>query len=158
MDETQDAVLVHDEVAAKLGYVVTVRVVECSALDPHHARMPRTQARAFESVGFVGNAVTVEKDGERPADFVHPLLEGGKCAERDDIDAGVEFCKFTLARAQLCGMFAAGYSAKVTEEDEQGVSAFKDFAEGDLLAFGGGEGEGGGGLMGTHVSGSRCQV
>lgn len=101
-----------------------MRVVECSALepsfdvDPHHARMPRTQARAFESVGFVGNAVTVEKDGERPADFVHPLLEGGKCAERDDIDAGVEFCKFTLARAQLCGMFAAGYSAKVTEEDE----------------------------------------
>ncbi len=55
-------------------------------------------------------------------------------------------------------MFAAGYSAKVTEEDEQSVSAFKDFAEGDLLAFGGGQGEGGGGVIEFQVSGSRCQV
>jgi hypothetical protein len=42
-------------------------------------------------------------------------------------------------------MFAAGDSAKMTKENDQGVSAFEDFAEGDLLAVGGGEGEGGGG-------------
>ena len=42
-------------------------------------------------------------------------------------------------------MFAAGYSAKMTEEDEQGVSAFEDFAEGDLVAVSGGQGEVGGG-------------
>jgi len=73
------------------------------------------------------------------------LLEGGQRSERNDKDAGVEFCKFVLARAQLCGMFAAGYSAKMTEEDQQGVSAFEDFAEADLLTFGGGQGEVGGG-------------
>jgi hypothetical protein len=59
---------------------------------------------------------------------------------------------------QLCDMLAAGYSAKVAEEDEQGVSAIKDFAEGDLLAFGGGEGECGGGGVEFHGSGSRYQV
>ena len=42
-----------------------------------------------------------------------------------------------MARAQLCGMFAAGYSAKMTEENQQGVSAFEDFAEGDLFAING---------------------
>jgi hypothetical protein len=45
-------------------------------------------------------------------------------------------------------MLAAGYSAKVTEKDEQGVSTFEDFAEGDLFAFDGLQGEvGGGGLL-----------
>ena len=73
------------------------------------------------------------------------MLQGGKRAEGDDEDAGIEFCKFFLARAQLCGMFAARYSAKMAEEDQQGISVFEDFAEGDLLAFGGGEGEVGGG-------------
>jgi hypothetical protein len=38
-------------------------------------------------------------------------------------------------------MFAAGYSAQVTEEDQQGVSAFENFAESDLFAVGGCEGE-----------------
>lgn len=102
--------------------------------------------------------LAVEQDGECAADFVHPLLEGGQSPEGDDEDAGVEFRKFVLARAQLCGMFATGYSAKVTEEDQQGVSAFEDFAEGDLLAVGGGEGEGGGGGVEFHVSGVRFQV
>jgi hypothetical protein len=55
-------------------------------------------------------------------------------------------------------MFTTGYSAKVTEKDEQGVSAFEDYAEGDLLAFDGGEGEGGGGVIQFHVSDSRFQV
>lgn len=57
-------------------------------------------------------------------------------------------------------MFAAGYSAKMTKKDEQGVSAFEDFAEGNLLAFGGGEGEvGGGGVeFECQVSGSRFQA
>ena len=55
-----------------------------------------------------------------------------------------------LARAQLCGMFAAGYSAKVTEKDQQGISAFEDFTERDLFAIGGGQGEGGGGGVWFH--------
>jgi len=58
--------------------------------------------------------------------------------------------KFVLARAQLCGMFAAGYSAKMPEEDQQGISAFEDFAEGDLFAIGGGQGEVGGGGVEFH--------
>jgi len=33
-------------------------------------------------------------------------------------------------------MFTAGYSAKVTEKNKQGVSAFENFAECDLFAFG----------------------
>jgi len=88
------------------------------------------------------------------------LLEGGECSERNDENAGIEFGKFFLAVAQLCGMFTAGYSTQVTEKDQQGVSAFEDFAEGDLLAFGGGEGEGGGGGVEFEfqVSGSKCQV
>jgi len=46
MNETQDAVSIHDEVAAELGCVVTVRVVEFTALkpafdvNPHHTWMP----------------------------------------------------------------------------------------------------------------------
>ena len=44
-------------------------------------------------------------------------------------------------------MFAAGYSAKMTEEDQQGVSAFEYFAEGDLFTFNGLEGEVGGGFI-----------
>lgn len=60
--------------------------------------------------------------------------------------------------AQLRDMLTAGYSAKVTKKDEQGVSAFEDFAEGDLFAFGGGEGKGWGGVIKFQVSGSRFQV
>jgi hypothetical protein len=55
-------------------------------------------------------------------------------------------------------MLAAGYSAKVTEEDQQGVSVFENFAKRDLLAFGRGEGEVRCGGMEFQVSGSRCQV
>lgn len=101
--------------------------------------------RAFESVGLVGNAFTVEQDSERTADFVHPLLNAWQRSKGNDEDAGIEFGKFFLVGAQLCGMFTAGYSAKMTEENQQGVAAFEDFAEGDLLAFGGGQDEGGGG-------------
>jgi hypothetical protein len=51
-----------------------------------------------------------------------------------------------LARAQLCGMIAAGYSAKVTEKNQQDVIAvFEHFAKRNLLAFGGSQGEVGGG-------------
>jgi len=55
-------------------------------------------------------------------------------------------------------MFTAGYSAKMTEEDKQGVSAFEDFAKGDLFAVNGWKGEGGGGVIKFQVSGSRFQV
>ncbi len=34
MDETQDAILIHNEVAAELGCIVAVGVVECAALKP----------------------------------------------------------------------------------------------------------------------------
>ena len=100
---------------------------------------------------MVGDAVTVKQNGECPTDFVHPLLEGGEGSERNDKNAGIMFGKFFLAVAQLCGMFTAGYSAEMTEENQQGISAFEDFAEGDLLAFGGGQGEGGGGEVEFHV-------
>jgi hypothetical protein len=66
------------------------------------------------------------------------LLKGRECPERNDEDAGIAFDKIFLAVAQLCDMFTTGYSAKMTEENQQGVSAFEDFAESDLLAFGGG--------------------
>jgi hypothetical protein len=46
------------------------------------------------------------------------LLEGGQCSKGDDEDAGIEFGKFFLFSAQLCGMFAAGYSAKMSEENK----------------------------------------
>jgi len=54
-------------------------------------------------------------------------------------------------------MFAAGYSAKVTEENEQGVSVFENFAEGDLFAFSRCQGEVRGGGVEFHkdVSGSK---
>lgn len=50
IDEAQDTVFVHDEVAAELGSVVAMRVEELAALKPtfdihpHDARMSRTQA------------------------------------------------------------------------------------------------------------------
>ena len=52
-------------------------------------------------------------------------------------------------------MLAAGYSTKVAEKDQQGVSAFENFADRDLFAFGGGEGKGGGGGVEFHGSSSR---
>ncbi len=57
-------------------------------------------------------------------------------------------------------MFAAGYSAKVTEKNKQGVSAFEYFTERNLFTFDGlkrkvwGEGV----KFEFQVSGSRCQV
>ncbi len=59
MDETQDAVPIHDEVAAEFGGVIAVRVEKLAALEPafdvgpYYARMPGAQARAFQPVGFV---------------------------------------------------------------------------------------------------------
>ena len=57
-------------------------------------------------------------------------------------------------------MFAAGYSAKVTEKNKQGVSAFEDFAEGDLFTVNGLQGEVGGGVVNFkfQCSGSKYQV
>jgi len=106
---------------------------------------------------LIDGTVTIKQNGERAADFIHPLLEGGQRSERNDKDAGIELGKFLLARAQLCGMFAAGYSAKVTEENEQGVSVFENFAEGDLFAFSRCQGEvrGGGVYFEFQVSGSK---
>ena len=123
---------------------------------PHHARMPRAQARSFELIGFINDAVTVEQNGEVTADFLHPLLDGGKRSERNDEDASVESLKFFLVRAQLCGMFAAGYSAKMTEEDEQNmIAVFQNFVKCDLFTVNGREGEVGCGGVEFHVSSVR---
>ena len=91
-------------------------------------------------------------------DFIHPLLESWYRSERNDEDTRLEFRKFILARAQLCGMFTAGNSAKVTEEDEQGVSAFENFAKCDLFAVEGLQGEVGGGRVGFESHVFQCQV
>ncbi len=164
IDQPQDPIFVHNEITAELEGVVAVRVVEFSTLkpafdvNPYHARMIRAQARAFELVGLVNCAVTIKQNIERAANFVHPLLESGECSKGNDKDAGIQLGEFVLVRAQLCGMFAAGYSAKMTEEDQQGVSAFEDFAEGDLFTVNGLKGEVGGGSVGFECHGIQCQV
>jgi len=57
-------------------------------------------------------------------------------------------------------MFAAGYSTKMAQEDQQGIPAFEDFTEGDLFSCNSLQREVGG--VGVYfefqVSGSRCQV
>lgn len=95
----------------------------------------RAQARAFELVGLVNCAVTIKQNIERAANFVHPLLESRECSKRDNKDAGIQLGEFVLARAQLCGMFAAGYSAKVTQENKQGVFLFENSAERNEFTF-----------------------
>lgn len=66
MDETQDAVFVHDKIAAELGGVVAVRIVELAALEPafdvnpHHARVICSQSRALEPVGLIDGSLTVK--------------------------------------------------------------------------------------------------
>lgn len=153
MDEAEFTAPIYDKVTAELTGVVAVRVrglfprqpgFEINPARPQGAGSP---VGTFQSIGLVGDAVTVKQDCECPTDFVHPLLEGGECSERNDENAGIEFGKFFLVVAQLRGMFAAGNSAQVTEKDQQGVSAFENFAQRDLLAIGGGEGEGGGGVI-----------
>ena len=159
INQPQNPIFIHNEIATELGGVIAVRVVEFTTLkptfdvNPYHARMIRAQARTFESVGLVNCAVTIKQNIERAANFVHPLLEGGECAKRNDENTGIEFGKFFLARAQLCGMFAAGNSAKMTEEDQQGVSVFEDFAESDLFTVNGLQGEVGGGGVEFHRKG-----
>jgi hypothetical protein len=57
-------------------------------------------------------------------------------------------------------MFTTGYSAKMAEEDEQGVSTFENFAERDFFPVNGLKGEvGGGGIcFEFQGSGSKYQV
>ena len=127
-------------------------------VNPTSPQVTGAPVRTFQAVGIVNRAVTVEQNSEGRAGLLHPLLDGGKRSEGNDEDAGVEFRKFVLSGAQLCDMLAAWNSAKVAEKDEQGVSAFEDFAESDLFAFGRGQGEVGGGrvLFKCHVF--QCQV
>jgi hypothetical protein len=121
-------------------------------VEPECARTEGAQARAFQSVGVVNRPFAVEQDCEGDAGFFQPLLDGGQGAEGDDEDPGVEFGKFFLTGAQLCDMLTAGYSAQMTQENQQGVVAvFEHFAKADLLAGGGVQGEGGGGGVGFHV-------
>ena len=68
---------------------------------------------------------------------MQPLLDSSKRAKGYDQDAGVEVCKIGLVVAQLRDMLAARYSAKMTEENEQGISTFEDLAEGNLLTISG---------------------
>lgn len=99
---------------------------------------------------MVHTAFSVEQDCEISTGFLHPLLHSGEGSKGNNEDTCVEVGEFLLARAQLCDMLTAGYSAKVTEKDQQGVSAFENFADRDLFAIGGGEGEGGGGGVEFH--------
>jgi len=57
-------------------------------------------------------------------------------------------------------MFAAGYSAKMTEKDQQGVSTFERFTEGELFTFNSLQGKvrGGGVNFELQVRCSRYQV
>ena len=111
-------------------------------IHPHHARMPRAQARSFELIGFINDTVTVEQNGEVAANFLHPLLNGGKGAEGDDEDTRVELLEFFLVSAQLCGMFTTRYSTKMTEQDEQNmITVFQNFVKCDLFTVNGREGE-----------------
>jgi hypothetical protein len=72
------------------------------------------------------------------AGFFHPLLESRKRAKRNDIDAGIELVEFFLARAQLCGMFAAGYSAEMAQENKQNlIAVFHRFFETGLSPLNG---------------------
>ena len=157
--QTQQAVLIDDEVAAELGCVVAVGTVHLFAtqvaggVKPERTQTEGAQARALQAVGIIDCPLAVKQDGEVGAGFAHPLLDGGQGAEGDDKDTRVQFGKFVLACAQLCDMLAAGYSAQVAQENEQGVIAgFQHFVESDLLAGGGSQGEIGGGFR-CHVFG-----
>jgi hypothetical protein len=57
------------------------------------------------------------------------LLHGREGPKGNNEDTCVEIVEFLLARAQLCGMITAGYSAKVSEENKQNISTFEDFAQ-----------------------------
>lgn len=164
MHKAEDAVLIHDEVTAELGCIVAVGVVELTTLkptfdvNPYHARMIRAQARAFELIGLVNCAVTIKQNIEGAADFLHPLIESGKRSKGNDEDTCIKLFEFILAGAQLCGMFAAGYSAKMAEENQQGVSVFENFAEGDLFTVNGLKGEVGGGSVEFECHRIQCRV
>ena len=94
--------------------------------------------RTFELVGFVGYPLTIKEDGKCVADFLYPLLDGWKCAKGDNEDAGIQLSELFLAPTQLCGMFTTGYSAKMTQENENYVIAvFQGFLKVDLSALNG---------------------
>ena len=134
MNKAQKPVLVHDEVTAELGCVVAVRVVGLFAsqpgfeVEPTSSQVAGTPIGTFETIGVIDCPFTVEEDSEISAGFFQPLLDSGKRSKGNDQDASIEFCKFGLVVTQLCDMLSAGYSAKVTEKDQQGVSTFEDFA------------------------------
>lgn len=105
-------------------------------IQPARFYISRAPVRALETISVINNTITVKQDIERVAGFLHPLLEGWQCAKGNDKDTRIELFEFVLARAQLCGMFAAGYSAKVAQENEQHmIAAFEHFIKSNLLAF-----------------------
>jgi len=147
MDETQDSVSVHDEVAAELRSIVAVGVVRLFACQPGFEISPAcpqgagTPVGMFELIRFVDVTLPVKQHREVRTRLFEPLLDRSKRAEGNDQDAGVQVCKIGLVVAQLYDMLAAGYSAKVTEEDQQGISVFEHLVESNLLATGGRKGE-----------------
>ena len=147
MGKAQDSISVHDKVAAELRGVVAVGVACLFACQPGLEINPacpqgaRTPVGAFELIAFIDFTLTVQEHGEIRARLCEPLLDRSKRAKGNDQDAGVEVCKIGLVVAQLYDMLAAGYSAKMTEEDQQSVSAFERLAEGNLFTVGGGKGK-----------------
>lgn len=88
-------------------------------INPDDAWVPRAQTRAFELVDFVNGAVSVKQYFKGMTGFIHPLLQGRQCTKRNDQDTRIQALKIFLVRAQLCGMFAAGYSAEMTQKNKQ---------------------------------------
>ena len=121
-----------------------VRLFACQPgfkISPARPQGAGTPVGAFELIRFVDVTLPVEEHGEVRTRLFEPLLDRSKRAKGNDQDAGVEVCKIGLVVAQLYDMLAAGYSAKVTEEDEQGISVFEHLAESNLLAAGCRKGE-----------------
>ena len=124
IDQFELTILADDEITAKLGGVIAVRVVHFLArkedfgIEPKRSGMVGAPEGGLKPIGFVDFPFTVEENGEMVAVIAHPFLNGGKCPEGDDDDARVAFFEFFLVLAQLCHMLAAGNSAQMPQKDE----------------------------------------
>jgi hypothetical protein len=119
INQTQDAILVHDEVAPQLGGIIAIRIGCFSPIQPGFQVNPAcfhisgTPVGALQLISLINCTVMVEQYIKCHARFTHPLLQGWQSSKRDDKYTGVKLLKFFLACAQLCGMFPARYSTQV---------------------------------------------
>ena len=87
-------------------------------VEPASSQIAGTPIGTFETVSIVDGPFTVNENSEISASFFQPLLNSGESPKGNDQDTSIEFCKFGLVVTQLCDVLSAGYSAKVTEEDQ----------------------------------------